>query len=287
MSQKKINFILALNERWTQFKNFITHYENACLKTQENTRLVIVLFEHESNPELIADDEIEKGVKLKQSELINSIIKKLKLKYLKTVDDTSLSLVVQKGKYFSKTINLELGAEKFDNNELLFVIDVDMIFSRELLYRIRMNTVQNKQAYFPIVYNQYNPKYLANKNSSGEFELSYSTGHWRNAGYGMVGVYKSDWRSLGGYDTSIVGWGKEDVDFFEKAVSKKINLFRCVDPDLVHVYHEKYCDKDTPRDQYKMCKNAKADMYVPRRILSDLLYVQYLNKILNKKQKRH
>ena len=35
-------------------------------------------------------------------------------------------------------------------------------------------------------------------------------------GYGMASMYNSDLRSLGGFDKSIKGWGKEDVDLFDK-----------------------------------------------------------------------
>lgn len=41
-------------------------------------------------------------------------------------------------------------------------------------------------------------------------------GYWRNFGFGIVSMYKSDLELVGGFDISIQGWGKEDVDLYIK-----------------------------------------------------------------------
>ena len=62
----------------------------------------------------------------------------------------------QKGA-FSRSIGCELGAAKFQGNDLIFFVDVDMSFNQEFLFRARLNTIQYKQVYYPIVYSEYNP----------------------------------------------------------------------------------------------------------------------------------
>lgn len=68
---------------------------------------------------------------------------------------------------------------------------------------------------------------------------------------------------MGGFDTTIKGWGKEDVDLFEKFIgaSKNISIFRSVDPDLVHVFHVVDCDPKLDELQMRMCYATRADTY--------------------------
>jgi hypothetical protein len=58
----------------------------------------------------------------------------------------------------------------------------------------------------------------------------------------MVACYNSDLRLAGGFDTSIVGWGKEDTDLYNKFVHSNLTIFRAADPGLVHIFHDIVCD---------------------------------------------
>ena len=44
-------------------------------------------------------------------------------------------------------------------------------------------------------------------------------GYFRKFGFGVVSVYKSDLEAAGGFDTTIAGWGGEDIDIVEKVRS--------------------------------------------------------------------
>lgn len=76
---------------------------------------------------------------------------------------------------------------------------------------------------------------------------------------------------VGGFDTSIKGWGKEDVDLFDKfvAISENITIIRAVDPGLVHVFHPVECDPNLTETQLEMCKNTRASTYGSQRQLAD------------------
>ena len=57
--------------------------------------------------------------------------------------------------------------------------------------------------------------------------LDSSQGSWRAYGFGMVGIYKSDFEESGGFDLSLRGWGLEDVYFLANLVRhKKVNIFQ-------------------------------------------------------------
>lgn len=47
-------------------------------------------------------------------------------------------------------------------------------------------------------------------------QIDEEVGYWRAFGFGIVSMYKSELLMAGGLDTSILGWGQEDVDLFEK-----------------------------------------------------------------------
>uniref|UniRef100_A0A1B6DND4 Hexosyltransferase n=1 Tax=Clastoptera arizonana TaxID=38151 RepID=A0A1B6DND4_9HEMI len=92
----------------------------------------------------------------------------------------------------------------------------------------------------------------------------------------MVFLLQIDVRfEVGGFDTTIHGWGGEDVDVFNKfiAYGENITVFRAVDPGLVHVFHPRFCDETLPKDQFKMCQGTKADSSIGLRQLAEIFYL--------------
>ena len=107
---------------------------------------------------------------------------------------------------------------------LLFFIDVDMVFNKQTLYRIRKHTIRHRQMYFPIVFSQYDPSFEddnpesmgLNQIHSSTFDIDDSRGYWRFYGFGITSLYRSDLKRVGGMNLTIHGWGKEDVDLFDR-----------------------------------------------------------------------
>ena len=63
----------------------------------------------------------------------------------------------------------------------------------------------------------------------------------------VVALHKSDYI---GMNLGIRGWGKEDVDLFDRFLGRQdLSVFRACDPDFVHVYHPVTCDKTLSKDQ--------------------------------------
>ena len=46
-------------------------------------------------------------------------------------------------------------------------------------------------------------------------------GFWREYGFGMLGIYKSDFDNSGGFDMNLHGWGLEDVHLVTNIVMRK------------------------------------------------------------------
>jgi hypothetical protein len=94
---------------------------------------------------------------------------------------------------------------------------------------IRKHTIQGKMAYAPIVFRLEN----------GYTEVNIN-GFWDIFGFGLFGMYKSDWKSVGGWDIQKFAnkWSGEDTELFERVLTK-YDVFRIKLPGLFHYYHSK------------------------------------------------
>lgn len=251
--EEVIHFILPLMGRLNIFKRFMTNYEEVCLKTGAKTQLHVILF-NDSSADI----------------LINVIGG-----YQKTYGGDKIEVIFAEGA-FARAKALDLGAVQCDQNDLLFFIDVDITFTSNILHRIRMNTKQGAQVYYPIVFSQYDTSFLCNFYKINpchidNFNLSMDAGYWRNFGFGIASMYKSDLKQVGGFDTSIQGWGKEDVDLYTKFSESAVQIFRAVDPDMVHLYHSVHCDSELNDAQMTMCIGSKSASYASMHVLADLI----------------
>lgn len=96
----------------------------------------------------------------------------------------------------------------------------------------------------------------------------------------MTCLYSTDFLSVGGFDDYLLltessleadgqakephfqsSWGGEDVLLYRKLLqSNKVNVIRSVDPGIVHLWHQKDCDKMKfqKADQMRSCLSSKA-----------------------------
>lgn len=170
---------------------------------------------------------------------------------------------------FARGRALQFGAESLQDDDLMFFIDVDMAFNGKTLLRIRQNTIRNTTIYFPIVYSLYDPKKFHKHYDGSDYRLfdkelllNEDNGSWRQYGFGIVSLYKSDFVKLRGFNTTIKGWGMEDVAFFDAAVKSDMQTVRSVDPGLVHIYHPAECVGETlDALQKKMCRGSQASTF--------------------------
>lgn len=255
-SSEIIHFILPLAGKVSIFKRFMEDYEEVCLKTKEATQLHIVVFSNESD-----------------SSSVNTLIS-IVGQYQKRYGGSDIEVIYADGP-FARARALDLGMSQCSDDSLLFFIDVDILFDNDALSRIRRNTIKNVQVYYPIVFSQYDPTLICSNSLSCDIKwtnFSSDLGYWRSFGYGIVSVYKKDLISVGGLDTSIKGWGKEDVDLYIKFVESNLTLYRSVDPRLVHAFHQINCDANLNEAQYQMCIGSKASSFGSLRQLSNVIF---------------
>jgi chondroitin sulfate synthase len=243
--KETINFILPLSGRHEIFKRFLKMYEEVCIKQGEETRLFVILY-------------TEKVEDFNRSSVL---IENTQRKY-----SSSGVTVVTVNETFTRARALEHGLKLLAHDDLTLFIDVDIVFDTKSLLRIRQNTVKDKSIYFPIVYSLYNPKLLNKSYPLDDYAFFNSAivdednGFWRQFGFGIVSLYKSDYVTLGGLNLLISGWGSEDVTFYDEAIKSKLKIVRSVDPSLIHVYHSIDCDINLDVFQRNMCLGTQASM---------------------------
>ncbi|XP_011309652.1 chondroitin sulfate synthase 1 isoform X2 [Fopius arisanus] len=253
IKDKSIKFILPLSGRLHVFQRFLRNYEEICLMSGDKTELLVVLYPHRS------EDSMDSTMQL---------IEKTRRKY----SSAKIEVISGSGN-FSRAQALHLGASQSREDDLMFFVDVDIVLRASALQRIRLNTVIGRQVYFPIVFSQFDPKIVRqNSNPQDPFLINEFTGFWRQFGFGIVSLYKRDYLTIGGFDLSITGWGKEDVDFFEKVVKSKLNVFRAPDIHLVHVFHDVECDERLSGLQLSMCRGTRVDTFGSTQALARIIY---------------
>ena len=232
-----VHFIVPLAGRLSNFRRFLASFESAFLHHDKNVKLLVVYFP-----------------KLNEPSKHLEVLRMYKLRY---PADVFHWLDVNRRR-FQRSLALNRGTKYFGRDALLAFVDVDLVFQTEFLYRCRENTIRGKQAYFPIMFSEFHPN--ISRVAMDPFTFHKDNGLWRIYSYGPVCAYGHDVIAVGGFNTTIKGWGLEDVEFFEKFVKAgKMNVLRSFDQGLVHVYHKHApCSPKSTSRQRKMCRDAKA-----------------------------
>ncbi|XP_060617994.2 chondroitin sulfate synthase 3 [Anolis sagrei] len=263
-SDKKIHILVPLTGRYDTFQRFMENFEKTCLISKQNVKLAIILFNSETGQD-----------SSKHTELMS--------KYRSKYPMADMTIIPMTGP-FSRGLGLETASSQFDNDTLLLFCDVDLIFTPDFLQRCRANTIQGQQVYYPIIFSQYDPKvtYGGNPPADSNFVFTKKTGFWRDYGFGITCIYKSDLVNVGGFDTSIQGWGLEDVDLFTKVITSGLKAFRSQEVGVVHVFHPVHCDPNLDPKQYKMCLGSKASTFASATQLAEIWLEKHLGVRYNR-----
>lgn len=245
-----VNFIVPIAKVNDRFKDFMRMYEVIGLKTGEKINLLLAVY---------GESDVQ---------FVNGVLEPYRAKYPGAV------MTVLKGQgTFSRGRALHLGMSSLKDEQLAFLCDVDMDVGINFFDRCRRNTIRGKRVYYPEFFKLYNLEYVYHgMRKPSHIGLRRYNGHWAYYSYGMLCIYKSDYQAVGGMNTNIVGWGDEDVNFFEKVLRKKLEVLRAPDPGLKHRWHVKVCPQSLSKKQYQHCLSSRAENLADRIELANYIY---------------
>lgn len=137
--------------------------------------------------------------------------------------------VIRKTGRFHKTSAIQEAVSTItDPDSIVLQTDVHLEFPLNFIDDTRKHCVKGKMGYTPLLMR------LTCGRSSDK-----PAGFWEAFGYGIFGLYKSDWDSIGGMDVEKFknSWGGEDWDFADRVIKNGIEIERLRLPFFFHYFH--------------------------------------------------
>ena len=238
----KVNFIVATPPVSRGFQRFMMSFENSLLARNpvEPVGMLVIIYSAK-----------EYRVTEKDTFAVSTLISLYRSKYPKA----DLRLITIRDKYSRKSL-LKTASEQYSGYELLFLADIHIDFTTQFLERCRMNAREDKQVYFPVVFNPYKPLEFHKERilypHATKFQISSDRGSWMQNSYHLACIYNYDLMKI--LLTEDGRAGEEDWSLVDSVIEQKqLRLFRAVEPSLVHMWQDGCKEVKEGNIEEKLC----------------------------------
>ena len=178
--------------------------------------------------------------------------------YKKKYPQADLRLISTRKPYSRKEC-VELTSKEYPSYELLFLADIHTDFSTQFLERCRMNALENKQIYFPAVFNPYDPSDFYSDRIhypyATKFQIKSQKGSWMHESFHLACVYNYDLINALNLELQRQGGNESEWNLLNLFIKfRKLEIFRSTEPGLVHLWQDGCTEEELDTRGRELCK---------------------------------
>ncbi|KAG1655204.1 Chondroitin sulfate synthase 2 [Nymphon striatum] len=187
---------------------------------------------------------------------------------------------------------MDLVSSRLTENSLVMYIHPEMIFRDDFLNRVRMNTIQGFQVFFPIPFVQYHPSVTYRNETSRKFKIHKDYGHYDRQSFDYASFYYSDYiearkliselpiiRSPVTLTQNFEAFVKSNIEIIDMFIRyRSIHIFRAVDKNFLVRYSNIRCKETDDKKSLENCVWRKSQSYGNQKTLASL-YIENQNNL--------